>query len=138
MNCRRNLILFLFLPVLLWPWFSGFSVRAEAQYTIYESELLRLEENLTTLEQHSRKKQRVLDEQAKQLEEAKKQLKIVNEQLQKSKEWNEKTQNSLESVNQSLEQYEKEAARKVRIKTRQRNMWIVISTVAVGAAISRR
>ena len=55
MNCRRNLILFLFLPVLLlWPWFSGFSVQAEAQYTIYESELLRLEQNLTVLENHSR------------------------------------------------------------------------------------
>lgn len=128
MNCRRNLILFLFLPVLLlWPWFSGFSVRAEAQYTIYESELLRLEQNLTMLKQHSRKKQKLLDEQAKQLDEAQRQLEIVNEQLQKSKEWNEKTRRSLQNANQSLERYEKEAARKIRIKTRQRNMWILIS-----------
>lgn len=128
MNCRRNLILFLFLPVLwLWPWFSGFSVRAEAQYTICESELLRLEENLTTLENHSREKQKLLDEQARQLEEAQKQLAIVNEQLKKSKEWNEMTLSSLENANQSLAQYEKEVARKVRIKTRQRNLWILIS-----------
>lgn len=128
MNCRRNLILFLFLPVLLlWPWFSGFSVLAEAQYTIYESELLRLEQNLTTLENHSREKQRLLSEQAKQLDEAREQLKIVNEQLKKSKEWNEMTLNSLENANQSLSKYEREAERKIRIKTRQRNMWILIS-----------
>ena len=128
MNCRRNLILFLFLPVLLlWPWFSGFSVQAEAQYTIYESELLQLEQNLTNLEQHSKEKQRLLSEQAKQLDEAREQLKIVNEQLKKSKEWNEMTLNSLENANQSLSKYEREAARKIRIKTRQRNMWILIS-----------
>lgn len=128
MNCRQNLILFLFLPVLLlWPWFSGFSVLAEAQYTIYESELLQLEQNLTTLENHSREKQRLLSEQAKQLDEAREQLKIVNEQLKKSKEWNEMTLNSLENANQSLSKYEREAARKIRIKTRQRNMWILIS-----------
>ena len=128
MNCRRNLILFLFLPVLLlWPWFSGFSVQAEAQYTIYESELLQLEQNLTNLEQHSKEKQRLLSEQAKQLDEAREQLKIVNEQLKKSKEWNEMTLSSLENANQSLALYEKEVARKIRIKTRQRNMWILIS-----------
>ena len=128
MNCRRNLILFLFLPVLLlWPWFSGFSVQAEAQYTIYESELLQLEQNLTMLEKHSREKQELLDEQAKQLDEAQRQLEIVNEQLQKSKEWNKMTLNSLENANQSLKQFEQEAARKIRVKTRQRNMWIFIS-----------
>ena len=128
MNCRRNLILFLLLPVLLlWPWFSGFSVRAEAQYTIYESELLQLEQNLTMLENHSREKQRLLSEQAKQLDEARRQLEIVNEQLKKSKEWNETTLNSLENANQSLSKYEQEATRKIRIKTRQRNMWILIS-----------
>lgn len=128
MNCRRNLILFLLLPVLLlWPWFSGFSVRAEAQYTIYESELLQLEQNLTTLKQHSKEKQELLNKQAKQLDEAQRQLEIVNEQLKKSKEWNEMTLSSLENANQSLALYEQEAARKIRIKTRQRNLWIVAS-----------
>lgn len=137
MKCKQNLILFLFFPVLLlWPWFSGSSVQAEAQYIIYESELLRLEENLTTLENHSREKQKLLNEQAKQLEEAQKQLSIVNEQLQKSKEWNKMTLNSLESANQSLAQYEKEVARKIRIKTRQRNMWILISVGFLYAAMN--
>ena len=53
-------------------------------------------------------------------------------------ELNEQTQNSLAKANQYLKEYEREAERKIRIKTRQRNMWIIISAVAVGAAISRR
>ncbi len=128
MNCKRKLILFLLFPFFLSsPWFSGFSVRAEAQYTIYESELLQLEQNLTTLEQNNKEKQKLLDKQAKQLEEAQRQLAIVNEQLKKSKEWNEMTLSSLENANQSLAQYEKEVARKIKIKARQRNLWILIS-----------
>lgn len=114
------LSLFLLLP-------CGFCAQAERAYTIYESELTALEENLMTLKKHSREKQKLLNEQAKQLEEAQRQLAIVNEQLKKSKEWNKMTLNSLENANQSLAQYEKEAARKIRIKTRQRNMWILIS-----------
>ena len=134
MNCKRKLILFLLFPVLLSsPWFYGFSVRAEAQYTIYESELNRLEQNLTTLKQHNEEKQELLNKQAKQLEEAQKQLAIVNEQLKISKEWNEKTQKSLQSVNQSLEEYEKEAAHKIKVKARQRNLWILISVGILAA-----
>ena len=121
---KMSLCLFLLLLFLL-P--CSLCVRAETQYTIYESELSRLEQNLTTLENHSREKQALLDKQAKQLEEAQKQLAIVNEQLQKSKEWNKMTLNSLENANQSLAQYEKEAAKKIKIKTRQRNLWILIS-----------
>lgn len=128
MKCKRKLILFLLFPFFLsFPWFYGSSVRAEAQYTIYESELLRLEMNLQTLKQHSREKQALLDEQAKQLKEAQRQLAIANEQLQKSKEWNKATQNSLQNANQLLKRYEKEAERKIRIKARQRNLWIAVS-----------
>ena len=110
-------------------------MQAEQAYTIYESELLRLEMNLQTLKQHSKEKQALLDEQAKQLDEAQRQLETVNEQLKKSKEWNKATQNSLTNANQSLKRYEREAERKIRIKTRQRNMWILISTgLAILAA----
>lgn len=124
----------------LWlsPLFCGSSVRAEVQYTISETELTQLEQNWTTLEQHSKDKKILLDKQAKQLNEAQEQLKIANEQIGKSQELNEQMQNSLEKANQYLKEYEREAERKIRIKTRQRNMWIIISAVAVGAAISRR
>ena len=120
------------------PLLSGSRAQAEQVYMISETELTQLEMNLTTLEQHSRDKSILLDKQAKQLSEAQKQLKIVNEQLKKSQALNEQTQNSLEKANQYLKEYEREAERKVKIKTRQRNFWIVISVVAVGSAISRR
>lgn len=120
------------------PLFCGSSVRAERVYTIYETELTQLEQNLITLQNHSEQKQILLDKQAKQLNEAQEQLKIANEQIKKSQTLNEQTQNSLERANQYLKEYEKKAERKIRIKTRQRNLWIMATVVAVGAAVSRR
>lgn len=136
---KKGLILSaVLLSLWLSPLLSGSHAQAEAQYTISETELTQLEQNWTTLEQHSRDKKILLDKQAKQLNEAQEQLKIANEQIGKSQELNEQMQNSLEKANQYLKEYEREAERKVKIKTRQRNFWIVISVVAVGAAISRR
>lgn len=135
---NRLTICLLSAGLFLLPSLVGSSVQAEVMYQISEPELTQLEMNLTTLEQHSKDKSILLDKQAKQLNEAQEQLKIANEQIKKSQALNEQTQNSLERANQYLKEYEKEAERKIRIKTRQRNMWIVISAVAVGAAISRR
>ncbi len=135
---NRLTICLLSAGLFLLPSLVGSSVQAEVMYQISEPELTQLEMNLTTLEQHSKDKSILLDKQAKQLNEAQEQLKIANEQIKKSQALNEQTQNSLERANQYLNEYEKEAERKIKIKTRQRNMWIVISVVAVGAAISRR
>lgn len=136
---RKGLILSaVLLSLWLSPSLSGSSVHARQAFTIYDTELTQLEQSLTTLEQHSKDKKILLDKQAKQLNEAQEQLKIANEQIGKSQELNEQMQNSLEKANQYLKEYEREAERKIRIKTRQRNMWIIISAVAVGAAISRR
>lgn len=136
---RKGLILSaVLLSLWLSPLFCGSSVRAEVQYTISETELTQLEQNWTTLEQHSKDKKILLDKQAKQLNEAQEQLKIANEQIGKSQELNEQMQNSLEKANQYLKEYEREAERKVKIKTRQRNFWIFVSAVAVGKAFARR
>lgn len=136
---RKGLILSaVLLSLWLSPLFCGSHVQARQAFTIYDTELTQLEQSLTTLEQHSRDKSILLDKQAKQLNEAQEQLKIANEQIKKSQALNEQTQNSLEKANQYLKEYERDAERKIRIKTRQRNMWIIISAVAVGAAISRR
>lgn len=136
---RKGLILSaVLLSLWLSPLLSGSHAQARQAFTIYDTELTQLEQSLTTLEQHNKDKQILLDKQAKQLNEAQEQLKIANEQIRKSQELNEWTQNSLEEANQYLKEYEREAERKIRIKTRQRNMWIIISAVAVGAAISRR
>lgn len=135
---NRLTICLLSAGLFLLPSLVGSSVQAEVMYQISEPELTQLEMNLTTLEQHSKDKSILLDKQAKQLNEAQEQLKIANEQIKKSQALNEQTQNSLERANQYLNEYEKEAERKIRIKTRQRNMWIAATVVAVGAAISRR
>lgn len=136
---RKGLILSaVLLSLWLSPLFCGSSVRAEVQYTISEAELTQLEQNLNQLKIDSEKKDKLLIQQQTQLTEAQKQLKIVNEQLKKSKVLNEQTENSLKIARESFNEYEKEAERKVKIKTKQRNMWIIVSAVAVGAAISRR
>lgn len=135
---NRLTICLLSAGLFLLPSLVGSSVQAEVMYQISEPELTQLEMNLTTLEQHSKDKSILLDKQAKQLNEAQEQLKIANEQIKKSQALNEQTQNSLERANQYLKEYEKEAERKIRVKTRQRNLWIMTTVVAVGAAISRR
>ena len=135
---NRLTICLLSAGLFLLPSLVGSSVQAEVMYQISDTELTQLEMNLTTLEQHSKDKSILLDKQAKQLNEAQEQLKIANEQIKKSQALNEQTQNSLERANQYLKEYEKEAERKIRIKTRQRNLWIMTTVVAVGVAISRR
>lgn len=136
---KKGLILSaVLLSLWLSPLLSGSHAQAEVQYTISETDLTTLETNLNQLKIDSEKKDKLLIRQQTQLNEAQKQLEIVNEQLKKSKTLNEATENSLKKTRELFNEYEKEAERKIRIKTRQRNMWIVISAVAVGAAISRR
>lgn len=136
---RKGLILSaVLLSLWLSPLLSGSHAQAEAQYTISETDLTTLETSLNQLKIDSEKKDKLLIQQQTQLTEAQKQLKIVNEQLKKSKVLNEQTENSLKIARESFNEYEKEAERKVKIKTKQRNMWIIVSAVAVGAAISRR
>lgn len=131
----------------LWlsPLLSGSSARAEVQYTISETELTQLEMNSQMQKVNSEKKDKLLIEQEKQLNEAEmksakaeNELQIANEQIKKLKKSNEVTENSLKKTRELFNEYEREAERKVKIKTRQRNFWIVISVVAVREAISRR
>jgi peptidoglycan hydrolase CwlO-like protein len=143
---KKGLILLaVLLSVWLSPLFCGLSVRAEVQYTISETDLTTLETNFQTQKVNSEKKDRLLIEQEKQLNEAEmksakaeNELQIANEQIKKLKKSNEVTENSLKKTRELFNEYEKEAERKIRIKTRQRNMWIAATVVAVGAAISRR
>lgn len=107
------LSLFLLLP-------SFFSARAEAQYMIYESELATLENNSKQLLQNNEKKEKLLTAQREQLEKA-------NALIEKLKESNEQTVTSLERIKKSYDEYEKEAEKKIKIKARQRNIWILIS-----------
>ena len=117
----------------LWPlllvcslWLAAGST-SQAMYQISESELTRLEVNLNQLEKNNETKQQLLTEQKTQLTEASQQLETVKKELTASKVLNEATQTSLLRANQSLAELEQEAKRKIRVKTRQRNLWIAIS-----------
>ena len=106
-------------------------------YQISESELTTLEQDLNQLAKNNETKQQLLTEQKTQLTEANQQLETVKKELTASKSLNEATQRSLERANQSLQQLEDEAKRKIRVKTRQRNLWIAITGCALYAYISK-
>lgn len=99
---------------------AGSTSQAEEMFQISGSELTRLETNLDELEKSNTNKQALLTEQKAQLETA-------QTELAESKKTNAETRRLLESANQSLKQFEDEAKRKIRVKTRQRDLWIAIS-----------
>lgn len=115
----RKLLFYSFLSLfLLVPCF--FSVQAERAYTIYESELATLESNSQKLLENNEKKEKLLTAQKEQLGKA-------NALIERLKESNEQTETSLERIKKSYEEYEKEAEKKIKIKARQRNLWIAVS-----------
>lgn len=105
----------------------GSTAHAETMYQISEEELTTLEQDLNQLAKNNETKQQLLTEQQTQLTEASQQLETVQKELTASKSLNAQTQKSLESANRSLQKFEDEAKRKIRVKTRQRNLWIAIS-----------
>ena len=135
MKTKKDLSVPVLLSALLFCAFlPGLQVQAETMYQISETELTQLETNLETLKAHNQERQKVLTEQAtllnQQKETIKKQageLRRLKKEIVISKTANEETQKSLLRANQSLQQFEDEAKRKIRVKTRQRNLWIAIS-----------
>ena len=100
---------------------AGSTSQAETMYQISESELTALDTNLDELEKSNANKQDLLTEQRKQLETA-------QTELAESKKTNAETRKLLESANQSLKELEDEAKKDIETKTRQRNLWIAISS----------
>ncbi|MDY6083999.1 MAG: hypothetical protein SPI25_01915, partial [Dialister sp.] len=54
-------------------------------------------------------------------------LQRAQAEIRLSEELNKQTQKSLESAGISYNAYEKEAEHKIKVKTRQRNLWVIIS-----------
>lgn len=106
---------------------AGSTSRAETMYSISESELTELENNLATLESHSQERQKVLTEQATLLNQQREELKKLKEEISSSKAANEEAKKSLENANAYLTKLEKEEKHKIRVKERQRNLWIGVS-----------
>lgn len=124
------------LGCLLWL-LAGSPSQAEEMYQISSSELTRLETNLNQLEKNNEIKQNLLTEQKAQLAEANQQLETVKKELTESKRLNDRTVKSLETANRSLQALENEAKRKIRVKTRQRNLWIGASATLIYAYIKK-
>ena len=138
MKTKKDLSVPVLLSALLFCAFlPGLQVQAETMYQISESELTRLEVNLNQLEKNNETKQQLLTEQKTQLTEANQQLETVKKELIASKNLNEATQKSLLRANQSLTELEQEAKRKIRVKTRQRDLWIAISGGLLYALIKK-
>lgn len=128
MKTKKDLSVPVLLSALLFCAFlPGLQVQAETMYQISETELTTLEQDLNQLAKNNETKQQLLTEQQTQLTEANRQLEAVQKELTASKSLNAATQKSLERANQSLTELEKEAKRKIRVKTRQRNLWIAIA-----------
>lgn len=108
----------------------GSMAQAETMYQISETELTALETNLNQLEASNATKQDLLTGQQIQLETAEKELTA-------SKNQNAAMQKLLAKANQSLQELEDEAKRKLRVKTRQRNLWIAISSGLLYAWVKK-
>ena len=145
MKTKKDLLVPVLLSALLFCAFlPGLQVQAETMYQISETELTQLETNLQTLKAHSQERQKVLTEQAtllnQQKETIKKQageLRRLKKEIVISKTANEETQKSLLRANRFLQQFEDEAKRKIRVKTRQRNLWVAISSGLLYALVKK-
>ena len=116
---------------------AGSTSQAETMYSISESELTELENNLATLESHSQERQEVLTEQTTLLDQQREELKKLKEEISSSKAANEETKKSLENANAYLTKLEKEEKHKIRVKERQRNLWIGVSSGLLYAWIRK-
>lgn len=126
----------LLLACLLWL-ASGSGAQAETMYQISETELTELENNLATLESHNQERQKVLTEQATLLNPQREELKKLKAEISSSKAANEETKKSLVNANAYLTKLEKEEKHKIRVKERQRNLWIGVSSGLLYAWIRK-
>lgn len=126
----------LLLACLLWL-ASGSGAQAETMYQISETELTELENNLATLESHNQERQKVLTEQATLLNQQREELKKLKAEISSSKAANEETKKSLANANAYLTKLEKEEKHKIRVKERQRNLWIGVSSSLLYAWIRK-
>lgn len=116
---------------------AGSTSQAEEMYQISETELTQLGANLQTLKAHSQERQKVLTEQATLLDQQREELKKLKEEISSSKAANEETKKSLENANAYLTKLEKEEKHKIRVKERQRDLWVAISSGLLYALVKK-
>ena len=116
---------------------AGSTSQAEEMYQISETELTQLGTNLQTLKAHSQERQKVLTEQATLLDQQREELKKLKEEISSSKAANEETKKSLENANAYLTKLEKEEKHKIRVKERQRDLWVAIYSGLLYALVKK-
>ena len=138
MKTKKDLSVPVLLSALLFCAFlPGLQVQAETMYQISETELTQLETNLETLKAHNQERQKVLTEQATLLNQQREELKKLIEEISSSKAANEETKKSLENANAYLTKLEKEEKHKIRVKTRQRNLWMAVAGSVLYAYVRK-
>ena len=120
-------------------------------YTISESELMTLEQNLQTLEMHNEMLKAILTTQDSELTEAlnlltrsqeelaklRNELKIARQETQSARNSLQIANQELQKASESFKQYEKERDKTENRLRNQRNIWEVLCFVAVGVAVAR-
>ena len=95
---------------------------AEKTYRITETELTRLETNLSRL-------QEITAESKIESEKQKAQLSILKNQLSEAESLLAKQRTSLQTANELLEQYAKEEQKSKRLLKRERTLWMTVAGV---------
>ena len=140
LKTKRLLLLFL-LCLFAW-WLLGGSVTASASgmpeptYTITETELTQLENNISTLKSINDRLQMDLKAQSSEATALRKEVTALRKELSDLKQQSMMQENSLTNANRSLEEYATEAKReRLRIKA-QRNGWAAAAAcLAIALAV---
>lgn len=136
-------LLLLFLSLLFFWWVFSASATCSASempepvYTITETELVTLENNLAKLSAINSKLQQESKTQNQQSAELLKQVQLLQSQLTALRQESEKQQALLTAANKSLEEYAI-AAKKERLRIKaQRNAWEAVAACLVVALVTK-
>ncbi|MBQ8918756.1 MAG: hypothetical protein IJ056_01420 [Acidaminococcaceae bacterium] len=138
LDLKTKKLLLLFLSLLCWrvlfaPGTCSAFGMPEPEYTITETELSTLENNLAQLRSINERLQMELQAQKRELHVLKQESGTLLNQLQLLKQRSETQQNLLINANKSLAEYATEAKReRLRIKA-QRNTWEAVAACAIIA-----
>ncbi|SDC69243.1 hypothetical protein SAMN04487864_11511 [Succiniclasticum ruminis] len=138
---KKWLLVFLSLLLCWWLFFSpgtaSASATPEPTYTITESELTTLENNLAQLSAINSRLQMDLKVQSSEATALKKEVIELKKQLEQLRNLSQTQESSLTSANKLLEEYAI-AAKKERLRIKaQRNTWEAIAACAIIACIAK-
>lgn len=133
---KKTRLLLLLLPLCLFS--PGYATVTAAEYTVTEEQLASLEQVFSELRSEQETQQTLLTGQKAQIETLKNQLKTSDAEMKKSAKALKEADQRLKEANQSLAKYADSAKRTKQRLERQRDLWAILATITVGAAVARR